>query len=62
MKLREIFDLIFAEGVVLTNTDKRGIIKSTYDVLGDLWNTSSEEVRGRIKDTGKWVEFKPRKR
>lgn len=34
---------------------------SDNDVLGDLWNTCSEEVRAGIKDTGKWIEFKPRK-
>lgn len=47
----------------IVNVDIAGnMFVSDNDVLVDLWNTSAKEIRGSIKETGKWVEFKPRKR
>ncbi len=31
-------------------------------VLSEIWNTSTSDERKNIHQTGKWVEFKPRKR
>lgn len=34
---------------------------SDNDILSAIWNSSSVEERQKIHETGKWVEFKPRR-
>ncbi len=35
---------------------------SDNDVLSGIWNSSSPEERVKIRETGTWIEFKPRRR
>lgn len=44
------------------NVDENGkMFVSDNDILAEIWYYSSEEERGKISDTGTWIEFKPRK-
>lgn len=46
----------------IVNVDIFGnIFISDNDILFGIWNQSSSEERIKIRQTGKWVEFKPRR-
>lgn len=47
----------------IVSVDVNGeIFVSDNDVLINLWNEASEKERKQIHQTGKWIEFKPRKK
>ena len=46
----------------IVNVDIDGeMFISDNDILSRIWNSSSPEERIKIHETGKWVEFKPRR-
>jgi len=41
--------------------DEKGrMFVSDNNILAEMWHDASDEEKAKIKETGKWIEFKPR--